>query len=214
MQIDTETNQVMSVPTQVIARNLQVMAEELKLSNAEIKVMQQGEPLTFVMQDEPVTVGISLYEKDGIHFCQGDAKKWSEKTKREWDKYTFGCYGCWMMDDNGNLDYIGRAIHGRTLERTEKECPTQYGCRTSQVKPFKHCNYGTKHLLSRRSAHREDGARRIRLAGLRQPLFAEWQEELVEYCKAHSLTIDDAAAEQFVHYKSEQLEAAMESGEA
>jgi hypothetical protein len=43
---------------------------------------------------------------------------------------------------------------------------------------------------------------------------AEWQEELVEYCKTHSLTIDDAAAEQFVHYKSEQLEAAMESGEA
>jgi hypothetical protein len=43
---------------------------------------------------------------------------------------------------------------------------------------------------------------------------AEWQEELVEYCKGHSLTIDDAAAEQFVHYKSEQLEAAMESGEA
>ena len=43
---------------------------------------------------------------------------------------------------------------------------------------------------------------------------AEWQEELVEYCKAHSLTIDDAAAEQFVHYKSEQLEAAMESGVA
>ena len=43
---------------------------------------------------------------------------------------------------------------------------------------------------------------------------AEWQEELVEYCKSHSLTIDDAAAEQFVHYKSEQLEAAMESGEA
>ena len=30
----------------------------------------------------------------------------------------------------------------------------------------------------------------------------------------HSLMIDDAAAEQFVHYKSEQLEAAMESGEA
>lgn len=43
---------------------------------------------------------------------------------------------------------------------------------------------------------------------------AEWQDELAEYCKAHSLTIDDTAAEQFVHYKSEQLEAAMESGEA
>ena len=43
---------------------------------------------------------------------------------------------------------------------------------------------------------------------------AEWQEELEGYCKAHSLTIDGKAAEQFVHYKSEQLEAAMESGEA
>lgn len=43
---------------------------------------------------------------------------------------------------------------------------------------------------------------------------AEWQEELVEYCKAHALEINDASAEQFVHYKSEQLEAAMESGEA
>ena len=71
----------MSVPTQVIARNLQVMAEELKLSNAEIKVMQQGEPLTFVMQDEPVTVGISLHEKDGIRFCQGDTKNGASRPK-------------------------------------------------------------------------------------------------------------------------------------
>ena len=39
---------------------------------------------------------------------------------------------------------------------------------------------------------------------------AEWQEELVEYCKAHALEINDASAEQFVHYKSEQLEAAIE----
>lgn len=121
VQIDTETNQVMSVPTQVIARNLQVMAEELKLSNAEIKVMQQGEPLTFVMQDEPVTVGISLHEKDGIRFCQGDAKKWNEQTKREWDKYTFGCYGCWMMDDDGNLDYIPEEQYTEELWNEQKK---------------------------------------------------------------------------------------------
>ena len=99
----------------------QVMAEELKLSNAEIKVMQQGEPLTFVMQDEPVTVGISLHEKDGIRFCQGDAKKWSEQTKREWDKYTFGCYGCWMMDDDGNLDYIPEEQYTEELWNEQKK---------------------------------------------------------------------------------------------
>ena len=42
----------------------------------------------------------------------------------------------------------------------------------------------------------------------------ERQDELIEYCKARSLEINDAAAEQFVHYKSEQLEVAMENGEA
>ncbi len=43
---------------------------------------------------------------------------------------------------------------------------------------------------------------------------AEWQDELAEYCTEHALEINNASAEQFVHYKSEQLEAAMESGEA
>ena len=43
---------------------------------------------------------------------------------------------------------------------------------------------------------------------------AEWQEELAAYCAERALEINDAAAEEFVHYKSEQLEAAMRSGEA
>ena len=98
VQIDRETKQVMSVPTQVIARNLQVLADELKLSSAEIKVMQQGEPLTFVIEDEPVTVGIDLNEKNGIRFSQGDSQRWMEHTKREWDKYTMVA-GLWMMTE-------------------------------------------------------------------------------------------------------------------
>lgn len=122
VQIDAGTNQVMSVPTQVIARNLQVLAEELKLGNAEIRAVQQGEPLTFVMEDEPVSVGIDLNEKDGIRFCRGDAKKWSGQTKREWDKYTFGCYGCWMMDDDGNLDYVPEEQYTEELWNEQKKC--------------------------------------------------------------------------------------------
>lgn len=121
VQIDTKTNQVMSVPTQVIVRNLQVLAEELKLSNAEIKVMQHGEPLTFVMEDEPVTVGIDLNEKNGIRFSQGDSQKWNEHTKREWDKYTFGCYGCWVMDDDGCLDYVPEEQYTEELWNEQKK---------------------------------------------------------------------------------------------
>ena len=101
VQIDTETNQVMSVPTQVIARNLQVLAEELKLSNAEIKVMQQGEPLTFVMEDEPVTVGIDLNEKNGIRFCQGDSRNGASRPKENGTNTPSAvtAVGSWTMTD-------------------------------------------------------------------------------------------------------------------
>ena len=121
VQIDTGTNQVMSVPTQVMARNLQVLADELKLTAAEISVMQQGEPVTFVMGDEPVTVGISLHERDGIRLCRGDSRKWSEQTKREWDRYTFGCYGCWVMDDDGNLGYVPEEEYTEELWNEQKK---------------------------------------------------------------------------------------------
>ena len=43
---------------------------------------------------------------------------------------------------------------------------------------------------------------------------AEWQEEYARYCEEHSLAIDNASAAEFVHHKDEQLEAAMEAGEA
>lgn len=121
VQIDKETNQVMSVPTPVIGRNLEVLKDELKLSPAELNVMQKGEPLTLIMEDEQVTVGIDLNDKTGIRICQGDSQKWKENTKREWDKYTFGCYGCWVMDDDGNLDYVPEEEYSEELWNEQKK---------------------------------------------------------------------------------------------
>ena len=54
-----------------------------------------------VVDDEPVTVGIDLHSKTGIRFCTGDEQRWREQSKREWDKYTFGCYGCRAATDLG-----------------------------------------------------------------------------------------------------------------
>jgi hypothetical protein len=42
----------------------------------------------------------------------------------------------------------------------------------------------------------------------------EWQEEYARYCKEHSLMAGNESAAEFVHYKDEQLEAAMENGDA
>ena len=42
----------------------------------------------------------------------------------------------------------------------------------------------------------------------------EWQEEYTQYCKEQTLEVNNESAAKFVRFKNEQLEAAMESGEA
>lgn len=121
VQIDQETNQVMSVSTRVIGRNLDVLKDALKLSNAEVSVMQKGEPLTFFMENEQITAGIDLNDKTGIRIAQGDSQKWKETNKKDWDKYTFGCYGCWVMDDDGNLDYVPEEEYTEELWNEQKK---------------------------------------------------------------------------------------------
>lgn len=121
VQIDPGTNQVMSVPTPIIGRNLQVLAEELRLGAVEIKSMQHGDPLTLLVDDDTVTVGIDLTTPTGIRFCSGDGQKWKERDKREWDKYNFGCYGCWIMDEDGNLDYVPEEEYTEELWNEQKK---------------------------------------------------------------------------------------------
>lgn len=105
-QIDRETLQVLSVPTPVIGRNIQILSDNLKLTSPEMACLSNGQPLTISMNDQPVTIGIDLNENTGIRANNGDEQKWLMNPKHDWDKYNFGLYGCWTMDDNGNLDYV------------------------------------------------------------------------------------------------------------
>ncbi len=107
IQIDTATNQVLSVPSPVIGRNLQVLADEVNLSSPEVNVIQNGEPLTILADDAQVTIGVDLLNsKTGIRIEDGDSQQWKDSAKREWDKFTFGVYGCWVADENGDLSYV------------------------------------------------------------------------------------------------------------
>ena len=105
-QIDSGTKQILSVPTPVIGRNLQIIADEFHLSHAEINCLQVGEPLTVAEGDELMTIGIDLNEPTGILVCVGDGVQWKQEAKREWDKYNFGCFGCWVADGEGGLNYV------------------------------------------------------------------------------------------------------------
>jgi hypothetical protein len=121
VQIDTETNQVMAVPTAVIGRNMQVLSDELNLSSGEMKILQNGDALSFVSGEEMVTVGVDLRNKTGLRFAEGDAQKWQDQGKRDWDKFTFGCYGCWVMDDDGNLGYVSEDDYTDELWSEQKK---------------------------------------------------------------------------------------------
>ena len=105
LQIDKGTQQVIYIPTPVIGRNLQVIAYEFHLSNAELNCLRNGNPLTILADDDTITVGVDLNEPTGIRICAGDERKWSAEVKKDWEKYNYGCFGCWTMDEEGNLDY-------------------------------------------------------------------------------------------------------------
>ena len=46
-----------------------------------------------------------------------------------------------------------------------------------------------------------------------KPFWAEWQDEYVRYCEKRGLMVGEESAAEFVRYKDDQLEAAMEAGD-
>jgi hypothetical protein len=106
LQIDKGTNQILYVPTPVIGRNIQLIADEFHLNNAELNCLRGGNPLTVLTGDDTITVGVDLNESTGIRIATGDERKWNAEVKKDWERYNYGCFGCWMMDEEGNLDYL------------------------------------------------------------------------------------------------------------
>ena len=52
-------------------------------------------------------MGIDLTEKSGIRLTLGSREKWlKEKGESTMGRFSFGIYGCWVKDSEGNLDYI------------------------------------------------------------------------------------------------------------
>ena len=105
-QIDPESKQVLCVPMPVIGRNMQYVSDRYHLTGAEMQKIQNGDVLTIIDDDDEVSIGIDLNSHTGIRFAAGNEAVWKRESKREWDKFNFGVFGCWIMDDDGNLDYV------------------------------------------------------------------------------------------------------------
>ena len=120
-QMDKETQQVVSVPTPVIGNNLQVYAEQFNLTPAEVNCLKNGEPLTITEEDEQLTIGSDLSEAKGIRYCSGDALRWKQQSAQEMGAHTFGIFGCWVKDADGNLDYVPEEEYTESMWEAQKE---------------------------------------------------------------------------------------------
>ena len=54
-------------------------------------------------------------------FAAGDEQTWKREAKREWDKYNFGAFGCWVADDNGDLNYVHEEDYSEELWQEQKK---------------------------------------------------------------------------------------------
>ena len=120
-QIDPESKQVLCVPMPVIGRNMQYVADRYHLTGAEMQKLQNGDALSILNdEDEEITMGIDLNSKTGIRFAAGDKQTWKREAKREWDKYNFGAFGCWVAE-GGNLDYVHEEDYSEEMWQEQKK---------------------------------------------------------------------------------------------
>ena len=79
-------------------------------------------PCLFVSGEEMVTVGVDLRNKTGLLFLKVMPRNGRIKASVTGTSSTFGCYGCWVMDDDGNSGYVSEDDYNWwTLEWTEEE---------------------------------------------------------------------------------------------
>ena len=120
-QLDQDSKQVLSVPTPVIGRNIQYLTDRYHLTSTEMQKLQNGEILSIIEDDDEISIGIDLNSNTGIRLAAGNEQVWRREAKREWDKYNFGIFGCWTMDENGNLDYIHEEDYSEEIWNEQKK---------------------------------------------------------------------------------------------
>ena len=96
-------------------------SDAFHLAQQEITSIKNGKPLTFAIGNDPITIGVDLTDKKGVRICEGDDIEWKNQSKKEWGKYTFGCYGCWITDSDGNHDYISEEDYTEELWDEQKK---------------------------------------------------------------------------------------------
>jgi len=109
-QLDTETNQIMTVPATIVSNNIETLLLNKAVTRENKNSLATGNRLTITSEKDgktAVTIGIDLNEETGLRIVDGDEEKW-EKVRRDdrLPKYSFGLYGCWVRNDDNTLTHF------------------------------------------------------------------------------------------------------------
>ena len=121
IQLDPDTKQVLSAPMAIIQSNMSGLFAKQQFTDTEENALQNGDTVTFLVDEDPVTIGIDLTDKCGLRILEGDEQDWKRRTKQNFEKYNYGVYGCWTMDDDGNLDYTYEEDYSEEMWEEQKK---------------------------------------------------------------------------------------------
>lgn len=121
VQLDTETNRLLSAPASMIVQNIKVLGEKLGLDSEVVNHVCDGNVATVAVEGTDVTCGIDLHTETGVRTVEGNFEKWKEVAGHEQlDRYSFGLYGCWIKKDNGDLDYVSEENYTPEILEAQK----------------------------------------------------------------------------------------------
>lgn len=108
VQFDETIQQVMSVPVAVIKQNISLIERNFSINGRQSEDISKGKIIQMADERGNITsLGIDLQAITGLRAADGDALNWQREAKADQlPEYSFGMYGCWKSDVNGNLSYI------------------------------------------------------------------------------------------------------------
>lgn len=106
VQVDRDTDNLLSVPAKVIGRNIKTIMVDYGLNQMQVKKIMAGDIVTIPWNDgDKISIGIDLAASTGFIICHGDEKAFLAEAGRDIEQYTFGDGGCWVNND-GCLEYV------------------------------------------------------------------------------------------------------------
>lgn len=105
VQRDPDTNILLCVPSQPIARNIRTLMSDRNLDSEVLERIVKGEVVTIKEDGGDITFGVDLRSSTSLKVVVGNLEDWKKSFGMPLQKYTFGTEGCWV-NDHGHMSYV------------------------------------------------------------------------------------------------------------